>query len=183
MWLLYKVGDDWTINSSARKFTKGVDNETMQYATDSLRNKVTRCTSPARIAPLYRIIIFGLILGLQNQVIQCNFGWLIQQEYYIHIIGWSMLFQRLMAPFCCEGDKPVFGAKRKFAECRLSDYPHINNCNLASDCWTILHFSVTKAAFTFIILLYIFNDPFPKPSQLLSGRCWKISVTSAIIRS
>jgi hypothetical protein len=94
-----------------------------------------------------------------------------------------MLFQRLMAPFCCEVDKPDFGAKRKYPACRLSDYPHINNCNLASNCRTILHFSVAKAAFTFIILLYIFNDPFPKPSQLLSGRCCIISVTSAIIRS
>jgi len=37
---------------------KGVDNTTTQYATDSLRNNVTRCASPARIAPLYRIIIF-----------------------------------------------------------------------------------------------------------------------------
>jgi len=51
---------------------KGVDNTTTQYATDSLRNNVTRCTSPARIAPLYRIIIFGLFIcspGIGNPML------------------------------------------------------------------------------------------------------------------
>jgi hypothetical protein len=41
---------------------KGVDNATTQYATDSLRNNVTGCTSPARIAPLCKIIIVGLYI-------------------------------------------------------------------------------------------------------------------------
>jgi hypothetical protein len=54
------VGDDSLSIRRLENLPKGVDNETMQYATDSIRNKVTGCTSPARIAPLYRIIIFGL---------------------------------------------------------------------------------------------------------------------------
>ena len=155
----------------------------MQYATDSLRNKVIGCTSPARIAPLCKIIIFGLYIWSPESGNPMVFRLIDSPTILFLIIGWSMLPHWFMAPFCCEVDKPDFGAKRKYAACRLSDYPHINNCNLASNCWTILHFSVTKAAFTFIILHYIFNNPFPKPSQLPFGRCCIISVTSIIILS